>query len=118
MLTHAERQSLYRPARSLTAWFFLVYSRLVPPDPRRQCWIEVPRLPASVLAKYRRIHDLPPFDEGPVKIAFGIELEGRMFYYARMRSGLLKRASGYPSSERFQSQLTFCTLVSGGIFHS
>lgn len=54
-------------------------------------WIEVPRLPASVLAEYRWIHDPPPFDKDPVKIVFGIELEGRMFYYARMRSGLLKR---------------------------
>lgn len=56
-------------------------------------WIEVPRLPTPVRATYRRTKDLPIDDEDPVEVVHEIKLEGSRFYYARIRSGLFKRAS-------------------------
>ncbi|KAG8903561.1 hypothetical protein FRC01_009158 [Tulasnella sp. 417] len=56
-------------------------------------WIEVPHLPAAVRATYRRTQDLDIDDEDPVEVVHEIKLEGKIFYYAKIRSGLFKKAS-------------------------
>lgn len=63
-----------------------------PPESPR-FWIEVPRLPTPIRETYRRTQDLIVDDEDPVEVVHEIKLEGKVFYYAKIRSGLFKKAS-------------------------
>ncbi|KAG9049705.1 hypothetical protein FS837_009350 [Tulasnella sp. UAMH 9824] len=84
-----------------------------PPESPR-FWIEVPRLPTPIRATYRRTQDLLVDDEDPVEVVHKIKLEGKVFYYAKIRSGLFKKAS-CSLSRRRQPELITRALVSQGI---
>lgn len=59
-------------------------------------WVSPPRLPSAERAKYKRIpsgrvRDAVD-DQDPMEVVHDVTLHGNVFYFARMRSGLFKKA--------------------------